>query len=76
MEINWDTPARLDSDHVINMDHRIMPTMDGTLHDCVLAAMKWPGDALPTIFLDHRVMGKTILNRADIEELAKVLGEI
>ena len=76
MEINWDTPARLQSDHLINMDHRRMPTMDGTLRDCILAAIEWPGDSIPTIFLDRRVMGKTILNQSDIRELAKMLGEI
>jgi hypothetical protein len=76
MEIDWEISARLQSDHLINMDHRKMPTMDGTLRDCVLTAVHWPGDSIPTIFLDRRVMGKTILNKSDIQELARMLGEI
>ena len=75
MDIDWDTSARLQSDHLINMSHTMMPSMDGTLRDCVLTAVNWPDDAIPTIFLDRRVMGKTILNRPEIRELAKMLGE-
>lgn len=73
MDYDWDTPARLDSYHVINQAHIQPVAVEGTLRQCLEAVAEWPTSAVPIIYLDRPVAGRTVLDQDDILALLREL---
>jgi hypothetical protein len=73
LEIDWETPARLDAYHIINAPHSMPPPVQGTLRTCLKAYKRWPSDAVPIIHTDAPVLGKTAFDGPEIVELVRQL---
>lgn len=73
MEIDWDTPATLDSFSIINDPRPAPPAVNSTLRACLEAVQKWPMETIPTIHTDRPVSGKTVFNREEISVLIALM---
>lgn len=74
MDIDWDTPARLDSFVIKNVQgYTNPPPHDGTLRSCLEKVQEWPMTAVPTLHTEVAVQGRTIFNREEIGALLKLM---
>lgn len=75
MDIDWETPARLDCFMILNDPRPMPPPVDGPLRACLEAVQKWPIATVPTLHTDRPVNGRTVFNRDQIGELIQLLRE-